>query len=59
MNTDTKGFLKKKFKEYYWNNKVKEPSEIHKREFGVGTLEDKISSDIKDSKHSEISVFKY
>ncbi len=42
MNTDTKVFLKKKFKEYYWNNKVKEPSEIHKREFGVGTLEDKI-----------------
>jgi DNA primase small subunit len=42
MNTDTKVCLKKKFKEYYWRKTVDPPSEIHKREFGVGTLDDKI-----------------
>jgi len=42
MNTDTKVYLKKRFKEYYWNNTVRAPGEIHRREFGVGTLENKI-----------------
>ena len=42
MNTETKIFLKKKFKEYYSKNKILAPEEIEKREFGVGTLKDKI-----------------
>lgn len=42
MNTQTKIFLRKKFQEYYWKNKVKAPREIEKREFGEGTLEQKI-----------------
>lgn len=42
MNTDTKVFLKKRFKDYYWNHQVAAPKETHRREFGVGTLEDKI-----------------
>ncbi|MFH0861907.1 MAG: DNA primase catalytic subunit PriS [Candidatus Altiarchaeota archaeon] len=42
MNTETKVFLKKRFKDYYWNHSVSAPREVHRREFGVGTLEDKI-----------------
>ncbi|MFC2162064.1 DNA primase catalytic subunit PriS [Candidatus Altiarchaeota archaeon] len=42
MDTDTKIHLKRKFKEFYFKNPVKPPAEVHKREFGVGTLEDKI-----------------
>jgi len=42
MNIDTKIFLKKKFKEFYWKNNIKSPKEIEKREFGIGTLESKI-----------------
>ncbi|MFH1055464.1 MAG: DNA primase catalytic subunit PriS [Candidatus Altiarchaeota archaeon] len=42
MNTETKIHLRRKFKEYYWNHQVGAPSEVHRREFGVGTLEDKI-----------------
>jgi DNA primase small subunit len=42
MNTDTKVFLKKRFKDYYWRHDVRAPSEVHRREFGVGTLDDKI-----------------
>ncbi len=42
MNTETKVYLKKRFKEYYWSHEVAAPSEVHRREFGVGTLEDKI-----------------
>ena len=42
MKTPTKVFVRKKFKEYYWNNPVKAPPQVHRREFGVGTLEDKI-----------------
>ncbi|MFH1404214.1 MAG: DNA primase catalytic subunit PriS [Candidatus Altiarchaeota archaeon] len=42
METDTKIYLKKKFKEYYWRNDVPAPRDIRKREVGVGTLEDKI-----------------
>ncbi len=42
--TETKDriFLKRKFKSYYWKNRVLAPSQIEKREFGVGTLEEKI-----------------
>ncbi len=42
MNTDSKVYLKKKFKQFYWKNKVNAPEEIEKREFGTGTLESKI-----------------
>lgn len=50
MNTETRIYLKKKFKEYYWKNKVAAPKEVWKREFGVGTLEDKIKSRHKSFK---------
>jgi DNA primase small subunit len=42
MNTDTKVYLKKRLKEYYWNHQVAAPAEVHRREFGVGTFDDKI-----------------
>jgi DNA primase small subunit len=42
MNTDTRVYLKKRFKDYYWKHGVTAPSEVHRREFGVGTLDDKI-----------------
>jgi len=42
MNIETKVFLKKKFTEYYARHIVPAPSEIEKREFGFGTLTDKI-----------------
>ncbi len=42
METDSRVWLKKKFKKYYWDTEVSGPSEIHRREFGVGTLDDKI-----------------
>ncbi|MBN2014994.1 MAG: DNA primase small subunit PriS [Candidatus Altiarchaeota archaeon] len=42
MNTESKIFLRKRFKEYYYRNEVSAPSEVEKREFGVGTLESKI-----------------
>lgn len=42
MNTQTKLFLRKKFQEYYRENKISGPPEIEKREFGEGTLEQKI-----------------
>lgn len=42
MNVDTRVFLRKKFKDYYWRARVPAPDEVHRREFGVGTLEDKI-----------------
>lgn len=42
MNTPTKIFLRKKFQEYYRQNKISAPPEIHRREFGMGTLEQKI-----------------
>ncbi len=42
MNTETKVWLKKTFKQYYWRHRPEPPSEIHLREFGVGTLDDKI-----------------
>lgn len=34
--------MRKLFKEYYWRNKVRAPQRVEQREFGVGTLEDKI-----------------
>ena len=43
MNTQTKIFLKKKFKEYYQRHRVPAPAEIEKREFGTGTLDRKIA----------------
>ncbi|MBD3260179.1 MAG: DNA primase catalytic subunit PriS [Candidatus Altiarchaeales archaeon] len=42
MNVDSKVFLKKKFKKHYLSNPVQAPPEVHRREFGFGTLEDKI-----------------
>ncbi len=42
MNTDTKIYLKKRFKNFYWNTPVKAPSEVERREFGTGTLDSKI-----------------
>ncbi|HDI72792.1 MAG: DNA primase catalytic subunit PriS [Candidatus Altiarchaeales archaeon] len=42
MNTETKIFLKKKFREYYARHRIPAPEEIERREFGVGTLKDKI-----------------
>ena len=37
-----KVWLKKLFKKFYWENSVNAPPQVHKREFGVGTLDDKI-----------------
>jgi DNA primase small subunit len=42
MNIETKLFLKKKFTEYYTRHLVPAPGEIERREFGFGTLTDKI-----------------
>ncbi len=42
MNTDSKVYLKKKFKQFYWKNQIKAPKEVERREFGTGTLESKI-----------------
>ncbi len=42
MEIDTKIFLKKKFTDYYTKNRVPAPREIERREFGTGTLTDKI-----------------
>lgn len=42
MNTQTKVFLKKAIKDYYFRHGVKPPSQVNRREFGVGTLDDKI-----------------
>jgi DNA primase small subunit len=42
MNIETKLFLKKKFTEYYSRHLISAPSEIERREFGFGTLTDKI-----------------
>ncbi|VVB54155.1 DNA primase small subunit PriS [uncultured archaeon] len=42
METETRVFLKKKFKDYYFRHTVQEPPDIERREFGYGTLEDKI-----------------
>jgi DNA primase small subunit len=42
MNIETKLFLKKKFTEYYARHLVPAPGEIERREFGFGTLTDKI-----------------
>jgi DNA primase small subunit len=42
MNIETKLFLKKKFTEYYTRHLVPAPSETERREYGFGTLTDKI-----------------
>jgi DNA primase small subunit len=42
MNTPTKIFLRRKFQEYYRKNRISSPREISRREFGIGTLEQKI-----------------
>ncbi|MEA1924974.1 MAG: DNA primase catalytic subunit PriS [Candidatus Altiarchaeota archaeon] len=42
MNTDSKVYLKKKFKQFYWKNQIKAPQEVEKREFGTGVLDSKI-----------------
>ena len=58
MNVETKFFLRKKFKEYYWDAKVPAPPSVHRREFGVGTLEDKIKVRHKSfASERELSTF--
>jgi DNA primase small subunit len=42
MNVDTKVFLGRRFKEYYLRNVIEGPFSIEQREFGFGTLDDKI-----------------
>ena len=42
MEVRTKLFLKNKFKEYYARHIVPAPQEVERREFGFGTLSDKI-----------------
>jgi len=42
MDIATRVFLKKKFKDYYWKHEVPPPVEIYRREFGWGTVEEKI-----------------
>lgn len=42
MDVETKIFLRKRFASFYAKNPVDPPSEIEKREFGFGTLTDKI-----------------
>ena len=60
MDINTKIFLRKKFKEYYWKNskKIKAPIEIEKREFGIGTLDKKIKARHK-SFSTEIEMQNY
>lgn len=50
MDVKSRIFLNKKFKRYYWDNTVSAPSEVSTREFGVGTLDDKIKSRHKSFK---------
>lgn len=58
MNTETKIFLKKKFKEYYSRHRIQAPPEVERREFGVGTLSDKIKIRHKSFKtEKELSNF--
>jgi len=52
MNTETKIFLSKRFKDYYWKNRVPAPPEIEMREFGFGTLETKIKARHRAFKNS-------
>ncbi|MBM3309254.1 MAG: DNA primase catalytic subunit PriS [Candidatus Altiarchaeales archaeon] len=42
MEVDTKVFLAKRFKDYYIRNTAEPPQRIEQREFGFGTLEEKI-----------------
>jgi len=42
MNVESKVFLRKKFFEYYSRHMVPAPPEVQKREFGFGTLTEKI-----------------
>ena len=42
LSPETKVYLKKRFKNFFWKNTIPAPNQIYKREFGVGTLEDKI-----------------
>ncbi|MFH1789085.1 MAG: DNA primase catalytic subunit PriS, partial [Candidatus Altiarchaeota archaeon] len=58
MNVDTKVFVRKKIKDYYWRARVAAPSQVQMREFGVGTLEDKIKVRHKKfSSERELSNF--
>jgi len=42
MNLNSKVFLRKLFKRHYFKTRVAAPPQVARREFGVGTLEDKI-----------------
>jgi len=42
MDEAARIWLKKRLKKYYWEHDVRAPEQVHKREFGVGTLDDKI-----------------
>ncbi|MDD5111865.1 MAG: DNA primase catalytic subunit PriS [Candidatus Altiarchaeota archaeon] len=42
MNVETKIFLGRRFKEFYLRNPVPAPRRVEQREFGFGTLDDKI-----------------
>lgn len=42
MDERSRIFLKKLLKNYYWQTEVTAPNEVYRREFGVGTFEDKI-----------------
>jgi DNA primase small subunit len=53
MNIETKLFLKKKFTEYYTRHLVPAPAEIERREFGFGTLTDKIKVRHKSFKNEK------
>jgi len=44
MELASKVFLRKCFKDFFFKNRISPPSEVARREFGVGTLEDKIKS---------------
>ncbi len=58
MNVDTKVFVRKRFKDYYWSHRVPAPAELHRREFGVGTLEEKIKVRHKSFKSArELETF--
>jgi len=52
MEVDTKIFLGKRFKDYYLKNNVNAPQGIEQREFGFGTLDDKIKFRHKSFKTS-------
>jgi len=53
METETKIFLGRKFRGYYWKNRIPAPPDIGQREFGFGTLEAKIKARHRTFRNSE------